>query len=240
MSVACLNCGLRRKPYFRKFSEEELRFISAAKVGHVKVAAKADIGMPDGQVATLYSGWAFRYKRTADGARQILDFLMPGDLIGIENLAAGASEYAVEALTPVSLCVLKENTLALLIRQFPDYAMQFVRNLLHDRRYGDGRLLAVGTGHGAQRVAYLMVEIYERQKQRELATDAWCPFPLQRQHIADALGLSGTHVNRAVADLRKADLAQISNSALVVSDWDKLAGFARYSFARHAGKRALL
>lgn len=240
MSVACLNCGLRKKAYFRKFSEEELRFIAEAKAGHVKMPAKADLSISDGRVATLYSGWAFRYKRTAEGVRQILDFLLPGDLIGMENLGSGKSEYGVEALTPVSLCMLNADTLALLIRQFPDYSMQFLRNLLQDRRRNDGRMLAIGKGHGAQRVAYLMVEVYERQKQRDLATESWCPFPLQRQHIADALGLSGTHVNRAVADLRKADLAQISNNALVVSDWDRLAAFARYDFARDSGKRALL
>jgi hypothetical protein len=31
---------------------------------------------------TVLSGWAFRYKLLSDGRRQILNYSMPGDLIG--------------------------------------------------------------------------------------------------------------------------------------------------------------
>lgn len=34
---------------------------------------------------TLYSGWAFRCKTLSDGRRQILNFLLPGDLVGLQQ-----------------------------------------------------------------------------------------------------------------------------------------------------------
>src|SRR5689334_22597536 len=50
-------------------------------------------------VCVLREGWAFRYQTLEDGRRQIVDFVLPGDIV----LGTGAScqtLYGVEALSP--------------------------------------------------------------------------------------------------------------------------------------------
>ncbi|HEX6956809.1 MAG TPA: Crp/Fnr family transcriptional regulator [Ferrovibrio sp.] len=240
MSVACSDCGLRRKPYFRQFVGNELDFVASSKESHINLDAKTEIA-PD-SLYTLYGGWAFRYMRNPDGARQILDFLLPGDLIGQETLLKYKPNHALQTLTPVSLCALRASTFDQIVRRYPDLTTHILCNLLDDRRRLDNRLVAIGKSNGAQRVAYLMSELYERQRQRGMAneTDRWCNFPLRRQHIADALGMSGTHVNRALIDLRSASLATLASNMLAVDDWERLAAFGRYSWFRHEMPRAII
>jgi len=42
---------------------------------------------PSGKFFTRYAGWAFRYKTLSDGRRRILNFLLPGNSIGLQRLA---------------------------------------------------------------------------------------------------------------------------------------------------------
>src|SRR5882724_18430 len=99
MFVACITCQLRQKPLFHPFSEREVALVASLKSAHIAVAQKADIvqaGEVGGSLYTLFGGWAFRYKRLPDGKRQILDFLLPGDLIGVEAALFGGIAHSVQ------------------------------------------------------------------------------------------------------------------------------------------------
>ena len=53
-----------------------------------------------------------------------------------------------------------------------------------------------------------------------------CPFPLRRQHMADALGLTGAHINRTLNRLRDDGVAVIENQRLAIRDFPRLAALA--------------
>ena len=54
---------------------------------------------------TVLSGWAFRFKTLEDGRRQILNFALPGDFIGLQGSVFEKMQHSVEALTTTVLCV---------------------------------------------------------------------------------------------------------------------------------------
>jgi len=75
-------------PVFRPFTAEELAFISRFKKGELTVERGATVlveGSHSAHLYTVLSGWAFRYKLLSDGRRQILNYTMPGDLIGLQG-----------------------------------------------------------------------------------------------------------------------------------------------------------
>src|SRR5262245_50702228 len=114
--IACQSCQLRRKSLFRPLSKGELQFVSAMKRRHIEVAAGATLieeGAANVAIYTLYEGWAIRYRMLPNGSRQILDFVLPGDLIGLSTVLIGTIGHAVAALTPVSACVLDAKQLPL-------------------------------------------------------------------------------------------------------------------------------
>src|SRR5436305_11872674 len=105
--VPCESCPLRRNAGFRDFSEAELEFVKEFKVGELTVEAGTTVFVEGDKNAILYtllSGWAFRYKMLPDGRRQILNFALPGDLIGVQGSMFGQMEHSVEALPASLLC----------------------------------------------------------------------------------------------------------------------------------------
>src|SRR5215472_4035405 len=95
MFVPCEQCPLRRKPLFRPLTEIELGFVGEMKTDHIVVPPRTDIIREDeigGPVYTLFEGWAVRYYILPNGARQILDVVLPGDMIGLASwFSAGSS-----------------------------------------------------------------------------------------------------------------------------------------------------
>ncbi len=79
-----------------------------------------------------------------------------------------------------------------------------------------------------QRVGYLLLEPLDRPRRLDLADGAMCPFPLQRQHLTDATGLSMIHLSRTLGPLRDEGLATIEEKMLIIFDRSRLPARAGY------------
>lgn len=245
MFVPCAQCPLRLKPLFRPISEAELTFVSELKRDHIVVAPRADIIQEDevgGPAYTLFEGWAVRYHRLPRGSRQILDIVLPGDMIGLASALLGTVRHSVQALTPATLCVLSGRTLSDLFAEHPGYAFNIMQTRIEEEQRADVRLSLLGRSNAEQRIGYLMLETFDRLRQRGMVNGgSTCPFPLQRRDIADAAGISRVHVARTLERLREQKLATIQDGVLVLLDRPGLIDLAGYVPLRvAAGRRAIV
>ncbi len=242
-NVACLDCTLRRTRLFKPLDESELHYVAELRERQLSRPAGARLLQPGpagGYIYTLYSGWAYRSIRLADGSRQILEFLLPGDVFGLHVALVGDWDYEVTALTPVLLCRLRAPSLEELSARFPALNRALIHTLVEDKRRADGRLAVLGRTLGPQRIAYLMLELAERLELAGQLSDGCCEFPLRRRHLADATGLSGTHVNRSLAELRDRRMAHIAEGRLTILDRELLTGFAGYAPLSQRVQRLIL
>ena len=245
MFVPCAQCPLRLKPLFRPFSEAELAFVSELKKDHIVVAPRVDIIQEDevgGPAYTLFEGWAIRYHRLPQGSRQILDIVLPGDMIGLASALLGTVRHSVQALTPVTLCVLTGHTLPELFAEHPGFALNIMQTRVEEEQRADVRLSLLGRRNAEQRIGYLMLETFDRLRHRGMVNGgSTCPFPLQRRDIADAAGISRVHVARTLERLREQKLATIQDGVLVLLDRARLTERAGYAPLRvAAGRRAIV
>lgn len=245
MFVPCEQCPLQLKPIFRPLTEAEIKFVSEMKKDHIVVAPRVDIIQADevgGPAYTLFEGWALRYHRLPRGSRQILDIVLPGDMIGLASAILGTVRHSVQALTPVTLCVLSGHTLPELFAQHPQFPFNLLQTRVEEEQRADVRQSLLGRSNAEQRIGYLMLETFDRLRQRGMVDGgSTCPFPLQRRDIADAAGISRVHVARTLERLREQKLALIQDSVLVLFDRSKLADLAGYVPLRNAvGRRVIL
>lgn len=221
MQIAVAGCRFYQQFAIRQFSPDELAFLDDIKLGNLALPANQDLvqaGEVGGHLFLVADGWAFRYKRLPDGRRFILDFLLPGDLVGMQSGLLGIIGHSVRSLTAANLCVIDGRRLDEMYRDFPGLSLLLTKSFAVQERRIDDRLAVLGRGTAAERLAFLMIELFERL-QRQGATDGWsCPFPLRRQHLADASGLTGAHVNRTLNLLREDGLALIGDGTLTVLD----------------------
>ncbi len=227
MPTICYECALRACGLFKPVTSDELRSISEVLREQVSLPAGAEIvraGNDSTELYTLYSGWAFRFKTL----RQILNFLLPGDLLGLQAAMFDAALHGIEALTDVRLCVLPRNKIWALFGQMPGLAFDVAWLGAREESVVDGNLTSVGRRTAAERVAALIVMLYKRAKALGLVTDETFAFPLTQQHIADALGMSLVHTNKTLARLRRSGMFTRASGSLTLKNPRLLARVAQY------------
>ena len=240
--VPCEQCPLRAMAQFRAFSPEELKFVSNFKRGEL-VAEPGSMILAEGahsaQLFTLLSGWAFRFKTLEDGRRQILNYCLPGDLIGLQGSVIGAMEHSVEALSPAVLCVFQRDRLADLFRNYPGLSFDVTWLASREERMLDENLLSVGRRSALERAAYLVAFLYQRAAAVGLIEQRSLLIPITQQHVADTLGLSIVHTNKTLKKLSDQKLIRWHDRACEVLDVRGLMEVAAWT-ALPEGRRPLI
>ena len=205
-TVECQSCGLRTLPVFKKLTRDQIAYIEKMKSADEHRDAGATIlepGSTTEYIYTLYSGWAFRYRLLSDNRRQILNFLLPGDLIGLQPAMFAEIQHGVEALTPVHLCVISRREIWPLFREMPELAFDITWLGAHEELHVDEGLLSAGRRTADERVAALLIGLFKRARALGLTDGDAFDLPVNQQHIADALGLSLVHTNKTMGKLRR-------------------------------------
>jgi CRP-like cAMP-binding protein len=180
------------------------------------------------ELYTPYPGWAFRFKMLPDGRRQILNFLLLGDLLGLQAAMFDAALHGIEALTDVELCVLPRRKVWDLFGATPSLAFDVAWLGSREESIVDENLTTAGRRNAEERVAALSVALYKRVKLLGLVTEDSFAFPLIQQHIADALGLSLVHTNKTLARLRRRGMFSQVNGTMTLTNPRVLERVAQY------------
>jgi CRP-like cAMP-binding protein len=109
----CADCPLRPLEVFRERSPD-VNFLQDFKVGELVVSPGTTILAEDSKSTHLFTillGWAFRYRTLADGRRQIINYALPGDFVGLQASLTDPMSHGVEALTDIVLCVFPRDKL---------------------------------------------------------------------------------------------------------------------------------
>jgi CRP/FNR family transcriptional regulator, anaerobic regulatory protein len=227
----CTKCPLRPLKTFRKFEPAELEFMLSFKTGELAVDPGTTIlseGSESPHLYTVLSGWGFRYKLLDDGRRQILNFILPGDLIGIQGSLLAKMEHSVEALTGMLLCVFQRSRLWDLYQNQPGLAFDVTWLAAREEQMLDEHLLSIGQRTAEERAAYLLLFLFTRAEARGLTRGNRISFPFTQPHIADTLGLSLVHTNRILNRLERQKLLTLHKRELELIDRKRLAKIARW------------
>ena len=170
------------------------------------------------QIYVIKEGWAFRYAITASGRRQILSFLMPGDLMVSRSLYDDRMPHSVQSVTEVTYCGFNRGDLIKLVGDSQTAARALTEACADERALYEDRLVDLGTRSAEERVARLLLEIMWRQEKRGYVHNQMLKFPLKQIHLADALGLTQVHVNRVLKRLRESGMIEWSRGVMKIAD----------------------
>ena len=242
--TSCKACPLRSLPLFNPQSDREVALIESLKTDQIMIDADRSIireGQTDAPLYTLLTGWAYRFKTLSDGRRQILNFLLPGDFIGVQQKMGDAAAHGVQSLTEVMLCVFRRDALWEFHRSAPTLGFAITWLTAHEESLVDDTLLSVGRRSAEERIATLLVQLFKRMA--ALLPDAGAkdvPFPLTQQHIADGLGLSLVHTNKTLRKLERRGLHRIDDGRLHLLDVKALTRIADLYGDGKPGARPLI
>lgn len=212
----------RKKP----FDSKELAFMERFKSGEMVVEPKTDIlleGARSPQLFTVFSGMGVRYKSLEDGDRQVINFVLPGDFIGLQAGVMAEMKHSVASTSAMTLCVFQRKGLWEVFQNHPERAFDLTWMAAREEHFLGETLATIGQRSGLERVAWALLQLFRRGRELGLTSHDKMPLPYRQNDLADALGLSLVHTNKTLQKLRAQKLANWSNGELEVYDLAALA-----------------
>jgi CRP-like cAMP-binding protein len=172
-------------------------------------------------------GFACRYKLRPNGARQITDYLLPGDHCNLDTLP-GEKLGSLIALTPTKVARISFDALSSAQRDYPGIARAFRKAAVVEGAILREGLMNMGRRSADERLAHFFCELYARMHAVGLVQRHSFRVPLTQFDLGDTLGLSYVHVNRTLQSLRQQGLFTLSSKTLTILNPEglkQLAGF---------------
>ncbi|MGE0563805.1 MAG: Crp/Fnr family transcriptional regulator [Pseudolabrys sp.] len=167
-------------------------------------------------IPLICSGWAACSVTLFDGRRQILGFLLPGDIAPTATLFDNIARFSIEAVTEVSYRTIVRTEFKAVLMRNADLFEAFSRLWAEEKGRADQLAVDLGRRSADERIARLILGLAEQMKQRGLANGDSFEFPLRQHHIADATGLTAVHVSKVLTEFRRGGYIDINERALTV------------------------
>ncbi len=180
-------------------------------------------GQSDQVAYILASGWVCSYKILPDGGRQIVDFQIPGDFLGLRSALLHTSDHGIESVTDIEVSEVRVKDLLNIFAQNLRLATAVLWAASRDEAMVVEHLVNIGRRSAMERMAHFLLELGSRLTLVGVGSKAGYDCPLTQYHLADALGLTAVHVNRVLRQLRESGLLTFRNGVVTFDDYHRLA-----------------
>ena len=176
----------------------------------------------------VVEGMAFRHKSLANGKRQIVGLVVPGDICDLSAMFFDRLDYGIEAATDCKIAFADRSAVRQLVATHPAVERALWRVTLANEAVLREWVVNLGRRPAHQRVAHFCCEVFTRTRPaNEMESDSRL-LPLTQDDIADITGLTVVHVNRVLRDLRAANIVELRHRRLTVHNWDRLRASAQF------------
>jgi CRP-like cAMP-binding protein len=216
---------------FVDLSDAELSVLEDLHKRRRSFAAGPDLvhqGQSDQAAYILISGWACSYKLLEDGQRQIIDFQIPGDFLGLRSVVLHLSDHSIEAVTDIEVTEVVVADLMEAFSDTPRLAKAVFWAASRDEAMVVEHLINIGRREAEVRVAHFFLELGARLTLVGLGSKAGYACPLTQYMMAGALGLSSVHVNRVLRKLREAGMVTFRDGYVAFDDYNRTVEFADF------------
>jgi CRP-like cAMP-binding protein len=196
-----------------------------------RVARNLDIifeGERPENVHLVVEGFACRYKTLADGRRQIMAFLVPGDFCDLHVAILDEMDHSIGTGWGCTIVDLPRSAIEDLTAHHPRITRALWWATLVDEGTLRAWLVNMGQRDADRQMAHLVCELLVRLRIVGLVSNGSFAFPITQEDLADTLGVTSVHVNRVLQDLRSQDLLEWKSKRLYIPDVERLMAFAEF------------
>ena len=222
------NAAFRRLAALASLTDADLAALADSAAAMTRFAAHREIlreSAPGLAPSIVLSGWACRVRLFSDGRRQILSFLLPGELIGMCHHRQPLAATSVVALTPVELCPAPPGCKD---HEGGGLADAYAVSGALEEFYLFRQIARLGRLSAYERMLDWMFEMRDRLALAGLVADDSFPMPITQEGLADALGLTSVHVNRTLQLMRREGLVELRGGMARLIDPQRLMSLIDY------------
>lgn len=207
-----------------------LRAISTTRITVLPGSVIVSRQVNPGSSAMLVRGMAARSHPALDrvGGRVISALYVAGDFVDLDGFAQGRFDHDIIANSCCEVELVRHDVLHAVIDIYPRLNRLILRLISFEAAIYRRWLVVAASLRSSAHLAHLVCELYIRLARIGAARNHHLTLPLLQRELAEVLGYSSIHVNRAVRDLRDRGLLQWRGSEIAILDWDGLVRLARF------------
>jgi CRP-like cAMP-binding protein len=172
--------------------------------------------------ALLLTGFAYRYKLTGEGGRQIISIHMASEFVDLQHSFLGVADTSVQTLTEAEVAFIPRGAIESLALSNAAVGRALWIDTLIDASIFREWVVNVGRRDSRARIAHILCEFSLRLEAAGLARNHRYELPMTQEQLADAVGLTSVHVNRVLRQLGEERLISRDRRHIVIEDWARL------------------
>jgi CRP-like cAMP-binding protein len=216
---------------FMQLSAVDLRSLELIVDGERIIKKRKDLVVVGDQYRNLCfvkDGYAIRYKLLRSGKRQILNVILPGDVIGFPVSFFDRSIYSVVAVSDLTYRICSLDAYARLCYERPQFGLALSWLAAYEAAIYAEHIVDLGRRTPLERMAHFLLELHARLLAVGRAQKTSFDLPFSQELMADVLGLSVPHLNRVMQQLRAEQLITTRSRLVEFTDMASLQTLAHY------------
>ncbi|GGB62262.1 Crp/Fnr family transcriptional regulator [Henriciella pelagia] len=185
-------------------------------------------GQDANEIFILQTGWALRYRLLEDGRRQIVNFMLPGDVFDLQSLADLQADHTVTAITDCDVTVIPARPFVRMLRDSTRIAAAFWWAAVQEESILREQIVRIGRRSARERIGHMLLELHRRYAGATGEETDELVMPVTRADIADALGLTPVHVSRTMSAMRRSGLIAEERGSIKLLDRARLARLSHF------------
>ncbi len=203
--------GLDRHPFVVRLLKHvelvpgDLKSLDSIIDGELLIRKRRDLivdGYEYRKLCFVKDGYAVRYKLLRNGKRQILNVVLPGDVVGMPGSFYQRAVYSVTAVTDLRMNVCPIESYVQLCYRHPQFGLALSWLAVQEATTYAEHIIDVGRRTPIERLAHFLIELHERLQAVGRAEPDRFTLPFSQEVMADVLGLSVPHLTRVMQQLR--------------------------------------
>ena len=163
--------GLDQHPFVMRLlqhidlSVDDLKSLEALINDQMSVKRRRDLivdGYEFSKLCFLRDGYAVRYKLLRNGKRQILNVLLPGDLVGLPGSFHERAIYSVTAITDLTMNVCSLDSYVQLCYRRPQFGLALTWIAVQEAATYAEHIIDVGRRTPIERLSHFLLELHAR------------------------------------------------------------------------------
>lgn len=220
----CIECGLHKicfPPSFDIGALEQLGRVITAQKALNKGENVYRQGDCANAIYAVQSGALKTVMTQANGSSQVTGFYLPGEVIGLDNLAQSHCASSAVATERTSLCELPVDAMSKLSQQLPELQSHLFQIMSTEIRSDYQRMHMLSNTSAETRVVSFLLSWSARQARRRLSQDA-LRLTMTREDLANYLGQALETLSRTLHKLQDDGLLTVSGRQITLHDLPKL------------------
>lgn len=217
--------------------EEFVELLLGASSHHRQYGAGQTLLFENDRLEVLYAlnaGWVGISRDLEDGSEQTIDFFLPGQLVGLRQLASPESMVCFKSLTDIEVTLVSRQKLQEAMNTLPKLNNIILSKLALEESWMNERLTTLGQRSAAQCVLHLLLEVKYRldciETEKNSAVDI--ELPISQEQMGSILALTPVHISRVLRELRSKNLLENAGAGWNFPDQSAAESYCEFNAKR--------